>query len=219
MDTVSIIQLGLNFFELLACVTGFVYWRKINKSYWKWFPVYLGVIVMIELTGKLLMNVYDDREANLALYNYFGIPIQFLFFFWLFYRFFKTEKLRRWPIAGLAIYLACWMAERFFLTVTRTWFMSFSYTVGNIILLVLIILFFIKFINSDEILKYKQSMMFWVSLGLLAFYLGTFPYYALRNTLFDNYKQLANVYFYISFGLDYLMYILFTIAFIWGRPK
>lgn len=219
MDTVSIIQLGLNFFELLACVTGFAYWRKIHKSYWKWFPVYLGLIVMIELAGKILMNVYNDREANLTLYNYFGIPIQFLFFFWVFYKFFEEEKFRRWPIAGLSIYLACWVAERFFLVATRTWFMSFSYTIGNVILLVLIILFFIKFINSNEILKYRQSMMFWVSLGLLSFYLGTFPYYALRNTLLGNYKQLVNVYAYISFGLDYLMYIFFTIAFIWGKPK
>ncbi len=219
MDTVSVIQFGLIFFELLACVIGFIYWKKIRNTYWRWFPVYLGLIVMIELTGKVLLDVFDDRASNIALYNYFGIPIQFLFFIWLFYCIFKNKKIKRWPIVGLVTYLGAWITERFFLTDTRTWFMSFSYTVGNAILLILIILFFIKFINSDEILDYKQSMMFWVSLGLLLFYLGTFPYYALRNTLHDNYRQLFNIYFYTSFILDYAMYILFSIAFIWGKAK
>lgn len=153
------------------------------------------------------------------MYRYFGIPIQFLFYFWLFRKYFFDSAQRYWPVAGLIIYVLSWLGEMFFFEKAKYWFMSFSYTIGNIVLLVLIITFFIKFIHSEQILKYRESTMFWVCLGLLSFYLGTFPFYALRNTLFHNYNEVFNIYYHVNFILDYLMYIFFTIAFIWGRPK
>ena len=221
MKTIELVIWGLNFVELLACVTGFIYWKKIKDTYWKWFPVYLVVVIMVEMTGRILTSVFHNQPLNIAVYRYFGIPMQFLFFFWLFYCYFSNlnKKDRRWPPIGAAIYIAAWFIEWLFLEDVKTWFMSFSYTIGNIMLLVLVILFFIRFINSEAILKYRQSMMFWVCLGLLVFYLGAFPYYALRNTLLHNYRPIFNIYSYVSLGLDYLMYIFFTIAFICGRPK
>lgn len=221
MGAVNLIIWGLIFLELLACITGFVYWKKIKDTYWKWFPFYLGILFLTEIAGQILRLVFDDNETNTAIYRYFGIPIQFLFFFWLFYCYFSNlnKKDRIWPPIGAAIYILSWLTEWFFFEKVRWWFMSFSYTIGNIMLLVLVILFFIRFINSEMILKYKQSMMFWVCLGLLIFYLGAFPYFALRNTLFYNFRSVFDVYSYVSLGLDYLMYICFIIAFICSRPK
>jgi hypothetical protein len=221
MKPYDIFVLGLNACELIACVVGFIYWKKIKNTYWKWFPVYLGILFLVEMTGKVLRLVFHDNETNTALYRYFGIPIQFLFFFWLFYCYFSNlnKKDKRWPLTGAAIYIGAWFTEWLFFEKVKAWFMSFSYTMGNIVLLVLVILFFIRFINSEMILKYRESLMFWVCLGLLAFYLGTFPYYALRNTLYSNLNSVFKAYSYVSLGLDYLMYIFFTIAFICGRPK
>lgn len=221
MSTIELAIWGLNILELLACIIGFVHWKKIKDTYWKWFPFYLGILFLTEMTGKIMRLVFHDKELNTAMYRYFGIPIQFLFFFWLFYCYFSNlnKKDRIWPPIGAAIYIGAWLIEILFFEKVKFWFMSFSYTIGNIMLLVLVILFFVRFINSEMILKYRQSMMFWVCLGLLAFYLGTFPYYALRNTLYHNYLPVFEVYSYVSLGLDYLMYIFFTIAFICGRPK
>jgi hypothetical protein len=229
MGTDDLLKLGLNFVELAACITGFLCWNKIKDTYWKWFPIYLAVLVLVEVTGKILTETLDDpanpinpykgSNINAALYRYFGIPIQFLFFYWLFWKYFLKQKEYKWPLIGAAIYVLSWIAEMLFLSKVDAWFMSFSYTIGNIVLLILTILFFIRFVNSEAILKYRQSMMFWVCFGLMAFYLLTFPFFALRNTLWENYRPVFYVYSYISLGLDYLMYIFFTIAFIWGRPK
>ncbi len=219
MDRDALIKYGLNFFELVACVTGFIYWKKIKHSYWKWFPIYLAIILITELTGKYILVVLHDRKLNANIYRFFGIPIQFLFFFWLFKQNLKPYKEKRWPLYGAAIYIISWVVDFVYISKMKFGFQSFSYTMGNIILLVLLILFFVKFINSDEILEYKSSMMFWVCVGLLIFYLGTFPFYGLRNTLLQNYRGVYDVYWYINFILDYLMYILFAIAFIWGKPK
>lgn len=227
MSTEVVLKHGLIVTELAASVVGFLNWNKIRNSYWKWFPVYLAVVVLVEVNGTLLMALLDDpankkwegTRLNSAMFRYFGIPIQFLFFFWLFSRYFYKQKEYKWPLIGAAIYILSWIIEMLFFEKVHTWFMSFSYTIGNIMFLVMIILFFVRFVNSEEILNYRSSMMFWVSLGLMSFYLLTFPFYALRNTLWYNYTGVFYIYQSVSLALDYLMYLFFIIAFIWGRPK
>ena len=219
MNTQEYFILALNFCELAACFAGFYYWQKIKNSYWKWFPVYLAVIVVIEVLGKLLRLYFGPASWNTHLYIYFGIPIQFLFFFWLFSKQADAKKKRVMFIIPALVYIGAWVIERIFLAETRLWFTSFSYTIGNLLLVVLLINYLLKFINSDDILNYKQNMMFWVSVGLAVFYLGTFPFYALRNTLYYNYNGIFVVYQSIQLILDCLMYLIFALAFIWGKPK
>ncbi len=62
-------------------------------------------------------------------------------------------------------------------------------------------------------------MLFWVSLGLLLYYLGTFPYYGLRNTFVKDFHDVFVTYTYIEYFLNSLMYLMFTISFIWGNPN
>jgi hypothetical protein len=208
------IRYGLNFFEILACITGFIYWKKIRNTYWKWFPVYLSVIVGIELTGKVL-----PKDINVILYGYFGIHVMFFFFFWLFLKYFKDTRERNWPLIGMATYSLAWLMEMLFLKETTLSFFSFAYTFGNVILAIFVLLFFIRFINSDRILGYRSDMMFWVCCGLLIFYLGSLPLYGLWNTLSKKYFDVFNTYWIIHMALNYTMYIFFSIAFIWGKPK
>jgi len=203
------VQLGLVSLEAAACIAGFANWRKIRQGYWKWFPVYLLLIVLVELTGIYLVSVMNKPRLNGKMYMYFGIPLQFFFFFWLMAQYLKPYRENKWPLYGAAIYLLSFIIESGWLKGERFWFSSLSYTVGNMVLLVLILLFFTKFIKSEEILRYRSSTMFWVSVGLLVFYLGSFPFFALRNTLYYEYQDVFKVY----------MYIFFAFAFIWTKPN
>jgi hypothetical protein len=206
----------LNCFELAACITGFCFWNKIRNSYWKWFPVYLAVIVVIELTGEYFLYIDRNLTVNVAIYRYIGLPLEFLFFFWLFYQY---EKPRKWPVLLAGIYVVVWILDQVYFSQMKLYFDSFSYTIGNALLLVGLFIFFIRFSNSNAILHYRSSMLFWVSLGLLVFYVGTLPFYGMRTTLYKEYRSLFYVYWYVQYFLNYCMYSLFMIAFIWGRPK
>jgi hypothetical protein len=219
MELITIIKYGLNFFELAACITGFMFWNKLKKSYWKYFPIYLAVILLTEIAGKFILLVVKDSSLNTALYSYFGMPVQFFFFFWLFYRYFKNTSKNKWPLFSAIIYFICAVIDLIYAGKMNFFVEAFSYTVGNLLLLVLILMFFIEFINTEEILRYRSSMMFWVCLGLMVFYIGSMPFYGLRNTLFKQHPKIFYPYWYIQYGLDYLMYLFFSIAFIWGKPK
>ncbi len=209
----------LNLLELLACVTGFIFWSKIKHRYWKWFPLYLSAIFITEIAGDFFLHVKGNLQLNIALYSYFGIPLQFLFFYWLFYQQFKNTNTSKWPLISAVIYLICLVADLLHINKIELFFESFSYIVGCLFLLVLTLMYFARFMKSEEIMQYKSSMMFWVSIGLLAFYVGTMPFWAFRKYLYVNHKVFFYSYWYIQFGLNYLMYLLFTVSFIWGKPK
>ena len=86
-------------------------------------------------------------------------------------------------------------------------------------MLILILSYFFQLVTSNSILNFKNNMLFWVCLGMLLYYLGTFPYFGLRNTFATNFQDVFNTYTYIAYFLNALMYLMFTISFIWGKPN
>jgi hypothetical protein len=217
MNKYDILRLVLNFFELLACVTGLIYRKKIWNSYWKWFWVYLLAIVLMELFCQYLAIVAN--QENQWIYVQLIVPGEFLFFFWLFYKYFQDYKVKIIPLIGACIYMLCFAFDRIYMSKLQFSFFSFSYMVGSIILLVLILFFLVRFVRSDDLLHYKKNMMFWVSTGLLVFFLGSLPFYGLWNTLAKKHPDIFNLYWIVQISFDYIMYLFFAFAFIWGKPK
>ena len=216
MGIIRVLDTSLFVCELVSCIAGFLFYQKLRNTYWKSFPNYLAFIVAAELPGKYFL-AHRMYNACKMFYNLFEIPVEFLFFYWVFHMYLKTTRYKRLPVLFVVTYLICWLADNLYLSKMSFWF-SFSYTCGNLFLLVLILVYFIGLVTSDAILNYKTNMLFWVSTGLLLFYLGTFPYYGLRNTLIYNYKNLYTTYSYIMYVLNCLMYMMFTLSFVYGRP-
>lgn len=204
--------------EVVSCLVGVFSFKKLKNSYWVFFPVYLFFIVLSEYVGWHL-RVNHLISYNINFYNYLVIPTEFSFTFWLFYQAFKAGKYRWLPAVCTTVYFLCWIIDMAYLSKLRLSFYSFSYTIGNLVLLVLILWYFIQLVNSNAILTFRSNMMFWVSLGLLLYYLGSFPYYGLRNTIAYNFRELNITYSYIVLVLDCLMYLMFTFSFIWGKPN
>ena len=212
----SIIVKIFYFFEALSFIAGLFYWRKVKDTYFKWFVLYLLYIFVADVFGTLLSLKHLHTEKY---YDYFAIPVEFLFTFWLFYKTFQYTNNKRLPAICAGIYLSGFVTDVIYFSKMLLPFYSFSYTVGNLLLLILILSFFIKLVNSDEVLDYKKNMMFWICTGLLIFYLGTLPYYGMKNTFAYKYKKLREIYNIIVLVLDSIMYLMFTFSFIWGKPN
>lgn len=204
--------------ELIACITGFIFFKNLKNSFLKYFPYYLLFIIIAESTGFILKTA-ELKTASKIWFNYLVIPVEFLFFYWIFYRSFAGTKYRVLPVVFSFFYIACWMTDIFLLSDMTFWFYSFSYTIGNLLLLILIFRYFFNLTQSDDILYFKNNMLFWISGGLLLFYLGTFPYYGLLNTIAYTQKEIHSIYRYVVIVLNALMYLMFTFSFIWGKPN
>ncbi len=219
MNIYDHVRTGIVLIEALACIIGFLYWNKIKHTYWKWFPAYLLFIAAAEMVGLYLsrQNLFAE---TIVLHKFFTIPLQMFFFYWLFYKQFEETPDKKWPIVGAALFGAAFLYEMTASKEISGWFVSFSYTVGNVMLAGLILLFFVRYVRTDRILFFKSDMIFWVCLGAMIFYLGSLPYYGLYNTLKTKGNgPILNTYWFFQMGFNYLMYIFFSIAFIWGRPR
>ena len=100
-----------------------------------------------------------------------------------------------------------------------SFFSSFSIVIGDLLLFVLIIAHFYNYSFSQKMLHFKYDIMFWVSVGILGYYVIGLPLDALYNTLSTRYYKIFEVYWFAYMVLDCLMYLLFAFSFIWAKPK
>ena len=218
MSAIDVLKLVLNGFEIVACVTGFMYWSKIKKTYWKFFPFYLTFIVAAEFTGKYFTYTHMDFPKRI-MYDYIVIPAEILFYFFIFYNEFKNSRFARLPAVCTIIYIVCLLIDGFFLQNKYKWFLTFSYSVGVILLVVNILVFLFRLAISKQVIYFRTNFTFLVCIGLLLFYLGSIPFQGVINTLYEEYKELFMSLVYMFYIFNCLMYLSFIIAFIWGKLK
>lgn len=219
MDKVEVMRSFVKGCEALAALTGFLCWQKWRKEFWSAFPFYLLFIVLAEFAGTYLSD-HVSHQVNIDFFAFAVRPVTFLFFFWVFYKNDRSVQRKNKIIMPLVcVYFAGLIADYFFFRHEKMWVQSFSFSLGAVLLLVLQIRFFIHLVFNDDVLGYKRSMMFCVSGGLFLYYTGSFPFYALRNTLANNYPALFYTYWVIVMCLSCLMYLIFTFSFVWAKPR
>lgn len=84
--------------------------------------------------------------------------------------------------------------------------------------MVLVIMEYYKQINSSEILNFSRNKMFYINLGVTLFYIGTLPFWTFFN-LIKEYSELHYIYFTYFLMSGIIMYLLFSISFIWGKQN
>ena len=216
MNAIEATRWMLNFFEFGAVVAGLLSWKKIKHTYWQWLLVYLMIVLVNELAGKYLNHVHLSG-INQQLYRYTA-PIRFLL---LLLVLIKPLSLRLKNVAKLffVLYITLFLAEQFVLPETYFKSSMFSLLSGYSMLLVLCMAYLVKLIRSDAILQFHTDMHFWLSVGLLLFYVIFMPFHTARTSLNNHYPDVFLVYWYVQMGAACIMYVCFTILFVWGKPN
>ncbi len=203
----------LHFCEFIAAVISLIYYKSVKNTYWKWFVIYMTFIFICELFGIQIFNEIGLNED--ILFSYFTIPIEFLFFIWLYA--FKSLKIKKLFIVSTMFYLLSFIPE-FSLEKGKFFFDSFNYMVGALILLILVSLEFLKQIKNENILMFMQNKMFYINIGVILFYIGNMPFFGLYYLILKE-PQIWNSYYIYFLISNCIMYLLFAASFIWGKPK
>lgn len=199
--------------QLISVIIGLLYLFKRKTSYWRWFSVYLGIIFLQEYFW--MQSISIDKQYRIAYYVFIGVPLEYLFFYWLYAL--KSQKSKKLFILSVSIYVIAVLVSALYKNVDEVF--SISVNVGTMILIVLIILEFIKQIKTDDILQFKENRMFYINLGLILFYIGNYPFHIFGPELYANHLDIWNAYYFYFLTTNILMYILFSIAFIWGKTR
>ena len=162
--------------EFIAMTTSVLYYNKVKRTYWKWFSFYLVYIFIYEIS-----SFYVKFHSNLSISDYLSyiqIPVEFIFFFWLFAYKSLDSKGLFW--IAVFVYLGSFLIESRFSNSSFV-FKSINNIIGTIVMLVLVILEFLKQIRSDSILFYRENKMFYINIGVIFFYIGSMPFMGLYN--------------------------------------
>lgn len=217
MDLFDKIRFGIKIMEGLACIAAFASWAKLRPGFWKTFPFYLLIIVCCEFAGWY-MNKNGLYKPAKSMYSFFVVPLEFLYAFFLFYMN-LAGRYKKVVLSLAGLYIVSLLAENILLQHKKWIWLSASYAVGCIGLMVLITIYFLELIIRDVKNKYTTELFYWVCLGLVVFYVGTLPYFTMPRNLYYNNQPLFWVLNWVFVILNYVMYSLFITGFICCKPK
>lgn len=199
--------------QFIAAFVGLLYLRELKNSYWKWFSIYLIVIFLLEffLTKTTLVH----RSYRQSCYIFFILPLEFIFFYWLY----AVKSLHNSKIFLLATSTFIMVLMALISVKPKMEVSSLIMNYGSLILILLLILEFIKQIKTDDILNFKENKMFYINLGLIIFYVGSYPYHVFSIELYKNHYEVWSIYYTYFYVSNCIMYVLFTASFIWGKAQ
>ena len=208
----------IKYFELIAGLTGIVFYFKKRRVIWFAFAVFLVCLFGMEVLGQWL-GQQKMVIANTNLYKWFIIPLLFTSYHLMYYSF-SSKKVKPFIIYSLFVFILMALIENLYLSKQHFYTISITLGYGCTAILLFSLNYFFWLLKDDALLHYRYSMPFWFCTGLLVFYLGSFPYLVLFNSLgFSVNKAAYNLFRWCFIFLNYIMYLLFTIGFLWSKPK
>lgn len=204
--------------EWIAAIAGIWAWKQVRHTWYKYFVAYLLFIAIGDISAHYT-GVFIAKPIRTALYNWLLIPTQFLCLYWFYYRCFTKPLYKKYCVAFAVFSIVLRILEFTVWENANFSFSSLSYLISSVFLFALIMMYLVQFMRSDDIVHYHRNFSFWVTLGLLVYYLGTFPLFAFYNYLTSVEKDFFYVYWRVQMGLNMLMYLIFSFAIIWTGIK
>ncbi|MFT5847883.1 MAG: hypothetical protein ACJARX_001378 [Psychroserpens sp.] len=218
-------NLIIDFFEIVAAISGSYYISKNPNSVLKIFVYYLWLTVFIEVIGSygfLLLNNYDLEWyvnlknsvfcSNIWLYNIYSFLT--IGIIGLFYSNLMISKVFKNCIRLIFSAYSCFAFA--FFTFTDAFFaksLPYTFIFGTVSICVYVILYFIELMRSEEILSFYKLPSFYISIALLIWYLCVTPlfifdsYFHAMNTKFVEFRGqfllIINIFTYLCFAFGF----------------
>jgi hypothetical protein len=184
-------------------------YRKEQPKYLSSFPYFLGFTVLIELIGTW-MKFHNTR--NTLLYNFFSI-IEFIFYSHYFFK--RTLNGRKLKIAidRIAfIFPFIVISNMAFLQGFKN-FHTYTYILQCLLIDIYCITYFYQQFNTQVRVTFQRTPSFWITSGLLFFYISSMAYFGVLNYVSSLPKSISRGLITLMHFSDGLLYVLFIIAF------
>lgn len=216
-------RLFIPFSELIAAITGTIYYYKYKNTPLKYFLLILWYITITEFTSiyaieNNILLYYDEKgtKYNLWMYN-----LLYLIFYpsilYIYFKMIKSNHFKKWILVFITIYLIVSVINWSFI---QSFIYEWSETpsiIGSALLAISVLFYFIELLKSNNVIIYYRKLLFWVSVGLLIHHVSTIPFklkvteYAMRNYIHNL--------FLIIWISALVMYLIFTFGFIWSEKE
>ncbi len=194
------------YLSLLMCL---LHYGKLDPPYVKHFAWFLLFTALVETTGYYLAR---QSINNHWLYNLFTV-VQFFFLAFIYYQAIDAARVKKAILVLSCLFLALCLVTAFLWQGWKT-FDQYLFAAGGMIILLWIGLYFIQLMMNPQFPELKQYPMFWISVGLLFYFIGITPFYSLMDYLITYHREEARKYFFIPQLLIVIKHALFGIGFL-----
>jgi hypothetical protein len=171
--------------------------------------IYFVLLILVEITVDLSKWYFKiDMKYFLALYNVFGI-IEYGFIAFLYYHSFAIQR-RTWVMASFYIYAVFVLVNMVFLSDHFTH--NYTFIVRCLAFIWLTLEYFWQLSQSQDIIKLTKIPLFWTSIGIFVFSMGSIFVQGLGSDIAD--KELAFAIYLLNPILNIYLYIMFIISFL-----
>ena len=198
----------------VALLLSIIRYNRYFDSLLKYLPMIIAYTLISEILG-LVIREYDDIQIvylegysfyNMLIFNIFDI-IFFLYFFHVYRNAISIFKFKNWIKYGAILFIVCSIINPFIQNFLLYAQMMAS-TIGSIVLIFSILLYFLdkKVITN---VPNRQNLLFWISWGLLLFYIF-YPFILLLGYFdYELYKQFhVKIVHHILIAVMYSCFIL-----------
>jgi hypothetical protein len=198
MDLVEVIK----FLELLTVLVVLFHFKKYKEAYFKCFFVYALVLFTFEI-----LIYFFFKKNNIHIYNIYTF-FEFNLVATIYY-FLNKEKLS----LTLMKYSMIVFNIVYFISFYFTSLQAYTTILGALIVSVFMILYLKELLNSSKIIDYRIDLSFWITVGMLFYYLTTIPFLTLVYVI----GMKSPLLFYIIHIITIITHLCFIYGLIWSR--
>ncbi len=203
------------YFEVLSLLTAsYLYYKKRNKLLLYFIP-FLFLTVCIEIIGGGWTSYKWFAQYRFAIYNVFT-TFEFVFYSTLFYIHLKKSILKKLVLYFIPLFILAVLFNLLFVQGFNKTFHTYTFLLGSFFLVVFSCCFFYESVLPDKIDdQLSKQPFFWISSGLLIYYLGSVIINALFDYLTTNDLRIEGMRIYgiINNSLNVILYTSFCISF------
>lgn len=204
------------FFELLAFVCGFYHYLKTSNKLVGRLAIFLGSIFLLDFGTRYIIK---SEHISSILFTV-TILFEFLFYYTLFSNAINNQKLKYF-ITTISILYLVFYCYASFSNNEEIIPNKYLYPIGVFILAIEILFYYYSYITSEHFIDYKNNIVFYISFGILIFYMGEMPILLLLDYL-EKAQQinmtLLKSLMIVKFLLCNFLYIIYTYCFIKFLP-
>ncbi|WP_103071353.1 hypothetical protein [Aquimarina sediminis] len=216
----------INLFELLAAVAGTIYLKKAKyredklTRYFVWF---LWLTVFVEIFGwnEWLIDKVEELAYfggtilgnNLWVYNIY-IVVSALFYSFLMKENTDSKKGNVFLKITMMVYFLLSICDFVFTDIFFTGISFVAQFLGSILVLLSVLQYFYKILQSDKILSFHKELPFYIAIGTMTLYLVVTPLFIHLKYYSSKSPDFVNVYQFILMSANIFTYSCYTIGFI-----
>ena len=214
-------------FELIAAFSGFYFLRKNRNSKLRLFVYFLVITVFVDALGSYTSFI-DKIEILKVLKTtpfrtnswLFNIYLIFSSLFYLY--FYKTllSKKKHKKIITLLLFITIFIIPLNIYIDRSTFFdalIKYNFIWTTFLVFICVSLYFYELLLSDNVLNFYKSTLFYISIGILLWWLIMPPMMFYMPYYKEIYPNVVNIRFTLIICANIYMYGCFIIGFLWGK--